>query len=120
MAKRFVPALCGQMEVHLFHSLKKYRRFMRRYGVDSTPRYPDECNAFTSALTRKDGFIAIVVDYFDGPTSQRHALYAHEATHVVQRFLSFIGEDSPGDEEEAYLVQGVTLALIEMGEGHDG
>lgn len=92
MAKRFVPALCDQMEVHLFHSLKKYRRFMRRHGVD----------------------------YFKGSTSQRHALYAHEATHVVQRFLSFIGEDSPGDEEEAYLVQGVTLALIEMGEGYDG
>lgn len=119
MAKRFVPALCDQMEVHLFHSLKKYRRFMRRHGVDSTPRYPDECDAFTSVITRKGGFIAIVVDYFEGSTSQRHALYAHEATHVVQRFLSFIGEDSPGDEEEAYLVQGVTLTLIEMGEGHD-
>lgn len=94
--------------------------FMRRHGVEPGAKGPDECDMFTSAITRKGGFIAAVVSFYDGPTPQRHALYAHEATHVVQQFLDSIGEDDPGDEEEAYLVQGVTLALIEMDGGKDG
>lgn len=120
MAKRRVPALSGSIEVHLFRSLDKYMGFMRRHGVEPGVKHDDECDMFTNAIARKGDFISAVVDYFDGPTSQRHALYAHEAVHVVQRFFDSIGEDDPGDEEEAYLVQGVTLALIEMGGNEDG
>lgn len=120
MAKRYVPALSGEIEVHLFLSLKKYRKFMRRHGVEPGAKGPDECDMFTSAITRKGGFIAAVVSFYDGPTPQRHTLYAHEATHVTQMFLASIGEDDPGNEEEAFLVQGVTQALIDMGRRHDG
>ena len=39
---------------------------------------------------------------------------AHEAVHVSQIVLDHFGEDEPGEETRAYLVQGVTLALLEM------
>jgi len=41
------------------------------------------------------------------------ALIAHEAVHVKQRFMSFIGEKEPSDEFEAYTVQNITQNLLE-------
>ena len=39
---------------------------------------------------------------------------AHEAVHVSQIILDHFGEDEPGEETRAYLVQGVTYALLYM------
>ncbi len=38
---------------------------------------------------------------------------AHEAVHVKQVLLEEIGEDSPGREEEAYIIQNTVLYLME-------
>ena len=39
---------------------------------------------------------------------------SHEATHVLQMLNSYIGEEEPGMEAEAYFLGYVTQALIEM------
>lgn len=42
------------------------------------------------------------------------ALLAHEAVHIWQRHASYIGSHNDhGDEEEAYAIQNITLALLE-------
>ena len=40
-------------------------------------------------------------------------LLAHEATHVKQSAMKFIGEDSPSSEFEAYTMQNITQNLLE-------
>lgn len=41
-------------------------------------------------------------------------LLAHEATHVAQLLWEYIGEDRPGKEAEAYLVQSVTQFCMQQ------
>lgn len=120
MAKRYVPALSQAIEIHLFRDLNRYKKFMRHRGLEPTIKSMDTCDMFTDSLIRKGEHISVIMDYFKGSDVQRHALYAHEAVHVVQNFFNAIGEDAPGKEEEAYLVQGVTMALIRMGRKLDG
>ena len=40
------------------------------------------------------------------------ALLVHEAVHVVQEYFSYINEDSPGIEIEAYAIQSVSASLM--------
>ncbi len=39
-------------------------------------------------------------------------LLVHEAVHVWQAYAEHMGEDNPGDEQEAYAVQGVAQELM--------
>jgi len=39
-------------------------------------------------------------------------LLAHEATHVAQFYFDTIGEDKPGAEHQAYLIQFITAGLV--------
>lgn len=62
-----------------------------------------------------DGQLAAVVCI--GSTEGRNAieiagLLVHEAVHVWQRYARSIGENNPGDEQEAYAVQAIAQELM--------
>lgn len=40
-------------------------------------------------------------------------MLVHEATHVKQRFMEAIGEDSPSKEFEAYTMQNISMRLFD-------
>lgn len=46
------------------------------------------------------------------PWYETSAVVAHEATHVVQRLFRYIGEDTPGDEAQAYAVENTVQYLL--------
>lgn len=45
---------------------------------------------------------------------QLAGIVAHEAVHVCQLLWEAIGEDAPGKEAEAYLVQGMVKEILEI------
>lgn len=42
------------------------------------------------------------------------SLLAHEAVHIAQDYMEMLGEERPGIEHMAYLVQCILLELLEM------
>jgi hypothetical protein len=42
------------------------------------------------------------------------SLLAHEAVHIAQDYMDMLGEERPGIEHMAYLVQCILLELLEM------
>lgn len=59
---------------------------------------------------RPAAIVLIEPERYDAATV---GLIAHEAVHVVQTYLRWLGEVHPGDETQAYLVQAVMAYLIE-------
>lgn len=50
--------------------------------------------------------------------SDAHGTCIHEAVHVFQKLRKYIGEDSPGDEWEAYTIEYIATSLIKEYEAH--
>lgn len=68
--------------------------------------------ASTSYIEGDDVVLVCIYDGFMGePKGQREAVIAHEAVHCAQAWCECIGEDDPGDEEFAYMVQCCVLAI---------
>lgn len=55
--------------------------------------------------------VCICDEFMAEPKGQKSAFLAHEAVHCAQAWCEFIGEDNPGDEEFAYMVQCCMLAI---------
>lgn len=89
-------------------------------GRMTVPRYPSNSDARTS-FTNPDEFgvfhpVAIVTlnnDEGKDPI-QVAALLVHEAVHIKQAILRYVGEDNVGDETEAYLIQRISQDLMQM------
>ena len=79
----------------------------------------DHASATTHILTNPDiGLYAIMVirpwDEEEQPSStQIAALVAHEAMHIVQHLWEYVGEEKPGQEAEAYLLQHIVQGTLE-------
>lgn len=71
-------------------------------------------SATTHFLTAEDGRLAAMVCLFDHTHDIRltYALLVHEAVHIYQEIIKHIGEDEPGPEFEAYLVQKISQELF--------
>lgn len=57
--------------------------------------------------------ITLSSQWTNWPKPELAGIVAHEAVHVCQVLWEAIGEESPGREAEAYLVQGIVRDILE-------
>ena len=111
--KTYVQTTFGQVELHLYHRRERALRLARRLGASVT--FVESAHAQTNGFDSGDDLVCFVLLEAEvRDADQLAALMAHEAVHVSQIVLDHFGEDEPGEETRAYLVQGVTHALLEM------
>ena len=111
--KRYIKTSAFDFELRLFHDTAKAMKYLSKKGLNAEPREGSDAQTF--AVMGADDFAIAVVYTADSPSpAYMAAVMAHEASHVSRRFFEFIGEDEPGDEQQAYLIESVTMALVEM------
>lgn len=99
------------IHIRLTHSIKKYRKAVKK----DDPNWKgagDRADAETSILEGEGAIIVYMKPSIDHTAAQDAALLAHEAVHVALFHLSMIGEEEPGEEEIAYMVENVTQYLV--------
>lgn len=92
-------------ELRLYHSRKKCLKALDRLGCVTEP-------IETDAQMWLVGEVAVVLVEGEADWHAEAALLCHEATHVADEWLRALGEDDPGDEERAYMVQCVADPLF--------
>ncbi len=72
------------------------------------------CSTFTNSKTNELCAIVSLSQRSQelGSAIEIAGLLVHEAVHVWQAYAEHMGEDNPGDEQEAYAVQGVAQELM--------
>lgn len=111
--KTYVQTTFGEVELHLYHKREKVLRLARRLGTSVS--FVESAHAQTNGFDSGGVLICFVLLEAEvREADQLAALMAHEAVHVAQIILDRFGEDEPGEETRAYLVQGVTYALLDM------
>lgn len=104
-AARWWPSLF----VYTALGTERSKKMAREMGYGELP---DRGLASTCHIEGDNAALVCIYDGFmEEPKAQRSALLAHEAVHCAQAWCGFIGEDSPGDEEFAYMVQCCMLAI---------
>lgn len=79
--------------------------FMKTSHADATCHY----------LNNQRGDLVCIVclgDFTGRSGIEIAGLLVHEAVHIWQRYVERIGEDRPGDEQEAYAVQCIAQELM--------
>ena len=95
-------------------SESEFRETLRRLKPASIPRWT-ESDATTHHFEREDGNTCCVVclrDHAKHSAVEVAGLLVHEAVHVWQQYCADIGEQRPGDEQEAYAVQSIAQELM--------
>lgn len=111
--RRYIQTTFGEVELHLFHRRERALRLARRLGASVT--FVESVHAQTGGFDSGEDlacFVLLEAEVRDA--DQLAALMAHEAVHVAQIVLDHFGEEEPGEETVAHLVQNVTYALLEM------
>lgn len=99
-ANPFIP------ELHLFHSRKKYAKFVERHDGDCS-----EMSDAAGQMTYMDGMAAILIDC-DEDWHSEAALLVHEAYHAAVAHFIALGETEPGEEVMAYAIQVISGSLF--------
>jgi hypothetical protein len=92
-------------EIHLFHSRKRLKRFLRSKRC-SAKLYDSD-----GQMLYLDGTVAVLMEHVGRPETE-DSLLVHEAYHAAVAHLEWIGEDEAGEETVAYLVQTISNALM--------
>lgn len=93
-------------DVRLFHNAKKCERYVKsRFGC------MDGLLDTGAQMWYNDGRAVVLMSY-DGRPETEAALLVHEAYHVATSHMDYLGEDEPGEEVMAYLVQTVSNGLF--------
>ena len=95
--------------VYVALGTERSKKMARKMGYGELP---ERGLASTSHVEGDDTALVCIYDGFTAePKDRRSALIAHEAVHCAQAWCESIGEDYPGDEEFAYMVQCCVLAI---------
>lgn len=109
-----------ELEIRLVHSEKKARKAIRRL---EGREYEEDWKSLvgrqaTTSFLRVPGseetiYLVWMTPCTDYDAAVDASLLAHEAVHVARHYLKSFGEESPGEELLAYVVQDISLYLIE-------
>lgn len=110
-----------EIRIMLTHSEDKRRRALKKFegpaAVDQWGDVQASADATTDCLDdRKCGgrvYVVFMRPMLDNSAAQDAALLAHEAVHVASDYFESFGEDSPGEETRAYVLQDIAQYLIE-------
>lgn len=98
-------------------SQKEFDCAMKRLGISPGAHWirGGRGDAVAHILRNHEGNLAVVVAIQAGAERspiEIAGLLVHEAVHVWQYYAKEIGEDSPGEEQEAYAIQAVAQELM--------
>lgn len=98
-------------------SRRAFRSELKRLKITEPVEFHGSARANATAHNFvKDGETTVIIT-MDKPgkrsVEQVAGLIAHEAVHVAQSLWRDIGEESPGREAEAYLVQHITQCCLQ-------
>lgn len=93
------------------HNRDKFKRWCNRLNWIPSNR----SNAETVFATYLDEPIALVrmTNSLDFSAAEDASLLSHEAVHIAMGYFDFLGEDEPSEEFVAYVVQHISLCLID-------
>lgn len=97
-------------------SKKAFAKELKRLTIDAQPFLASGHANATLHAFRCEGTLTCILTMAKtkGKSPEQVAgLIAHEATHVAQRLWESIGEDKPGAEAEAYLVQMIVQCCLQ-------
>ena len=94
-------------EVHLFHDRKKCKKFLKRAKFNDVGLYDTE-----GQMIYADGVAVVLMEHVGRPSTEL-ALLVHEAYHVAEAHMKWLGEDDYGEESMAYLLQTISCGLFE-------
>lgn len=106
-----VEPILPELHIRLTHSFKKYRKVVRKHDPEwDAPA--ERADAETTFIDDEGAILVYMKPSIDHTAAQDAALLAHEAVHAALFYLSMIGEEEPGEEEIAYMVENVTQYLV--------
>lgn len=94
-------------EIHLFHSRKKCVRYLGEHS-DGEPLGLGDTDG---QMFYQDGVVVVLIEH-DGRSETEQSLLVHEAYHAAVAHMTWLGEDAPGEEVMAYLIQTISHALF--------
>lgn len=106
-----VEPILPELRIRLTHSLKKYRKVVIKHD----PEYEaagERADAETTFIDGEGAIIVYMTPNIDHTAAQDAALLAHEAVHAALFYFAMIGEEEPGEEEIAYMVENITQYLV--------
>lgn len=95
-----------QPEVHLFHSRKKCKRYLKKHFAGKCKIYDTE-----GQMVYGDGVAVILMEHVGKPETEL-SLLVHEAYHAAVAHMEWLGEDEAGEETMAYLIQTIANGLF--------
>jgi hypothetical protein len=96
----------------------QFRKALRQCGVPTDSAKflrTSHADATVHWLDARRGELACIVclgDWSERSGIEIAGLLVHEAVHIWQRYVERIGEDRPGDEQEAYAIQSIAQELM--------
>jgi len=91
---------------------RQHRKLSKRWPA---PHWVSEGHAAMHKYDQKHGspLIVVCIDDKTRRAVEVAGLLAHEAVHVKQQLMRYVGEAEPSDEFEAYVVQNITQNLLD-------
>ena len=95
-----------------------FRREMKRLGVENVPEFVSPGAHATTHRFEHPGHGEMNLVGFDAKVGKGrkpveiYGLLVHEAVHCKQHVFENMGEDQPGAEQEAYLVQHIAQTFM--------
>jgi hypothetical protein len=92
-------------------------RHASRKLTDEKLPYPMSGAMCSTFVNRKTNELCAIVSLSESAQKNRNAiemagLLVHEAVHVWQAYAEHMGEERPGEEQEAYAIQSISQSLM--------
>lgn len=92
-----------------------FRKACAHLKVNPPPFILNDWSQATAHIFEGDRGLAAVVclrDWYGADPVEVAGLIVHEAVHIWQAYARNIGEQKPGDEQEAYAIQAISQELM--------